>query len=444
MERYLYLVRHGSVEFPEGKRRCIGRTDLPLSEAGRRQARALAAYFAGHPVEAVYTSPLARTRETAVILSGNRFPVTAAGGLVELDMGEWENVPLKEIKKELESEPREGEKRADGLARFRKAIGEILDRTRGDVAVVAHAGINCCYLSSLLKSPLETSRALPQPYGGFSRILVQEPEGAVPEDGGTEIGGAEYGGLDTDRHWLRVIEPGCAPGDGGPGTAGRRMQVMELGQAPEDGRPGPAVRRMQVVELGRVPEDAPSVEECRRIWERYGTPGAVRDHCQAVERQAAGLAQALLAAGHPVDTALVQAAALLHDVARTQKDHPAAGARILVREGYPRVASVILRHHDWERGGAGADDLEAAIVCLADKQVQGTGQVSLEERFGASRSRFEQQENGTEALAAWEKRYQQARFLEEVLMKKCVWQGNMYNSSDRSARFPRDAFGAPR
>lgn len=377
MERYLYLVRHGSVEFPEGKRRCIGRTDLPLSEAGRRQARALAAYFAGHPVEAVYTSPLARTRETAVILSGNRFPVTAAGGLVELDMGEWENVPLKEIKKELESEPREGEKRADGLARFRKAIGEILDRTRGDVAVVAHAGINCCYLSSLLKSPLETSRALPQPYGGFSRILVQEPG---------------------------------------------------IGAGTENGGPGTAMRRVQVVELGRAPEDAPSVEECERIWERYGTPGAVRDHCRAVERQAAGLAQALLAAGHPVDTTLVQAAALLHDVARTQKDHPAAGARILIREGYPRVASVILRHHDWERGGAGADDLEAAIVCLADKQVQGTGQVSLEERFGASRSRFEQQEDGAEALAAWEKRYRQAKSLEEALLKKCVCQGNRCNS----------------
>lgn len=403
MERYLYLVRHGSVEFPEGKRRCIGRTDLPLSEAGRRQARALAAYFAGHPVEAVYTSPLARTRETAVILSGNRFPVTTAGGLVELDMGEWENVPLKEIKKELESEPQHGEKRADGLARFRKAIGEILDRTRGNVAVVAHAGINCCYLSSLLKSPLETSRALPQPYGGFSRILVQEPGIGV----GTENGGTENGGLDTDRHWLRVIELGRAPEDGGPGTAGRRMQV---------------------VELGRVPKDAPSVEECRRIWERYGTPGAVRDHCRAVERQAAGLAQALLAAGHPVDTALVQAAALLHDVARTQKDHPAAGARILIREGYPRVAYVILRHHDWERGGAGADDLEAAIVCLADKQVQGTRQVSLEERFGASRSRFEQQGDGAEALAAWEKRYRQAKSLEEALLKKCVCQGNRCNS----------------
>lgn len=366
MERYLYLVRHGSVEFPEGKRRCIGRTDLPLSEAGRRQARALAAYFVGHPVETVYTSPLARTRETAMILSENRFPVAAAEGLIELDMGEWENVPLKEIKKELESEPQQGEKRADGLIRFQKAIEEILDQTRGDVAVVAHAGINCCYLSSLLESPLETSRALPQPYGGFSRILVQEPEGA----------GAE---------------------SGRPDTAGRRLQVLEL---------------------GRMPEDAPSMKECERIWDRYQTPEAVRDHCRAVEQRAACLAQALLDAGQPVDPALVQAAALLHDVARTEKDHPAAGARILVREGYPRIASIILRHHDWERGEEGKEDLEAAIVYLADKQIQGTRPVSLAERFAKSRSRCEKQEDAAEALAALEKRHQQAQSIEDALMKK--------------------------
>lgn len=375
MERYLYLVRHGSVDFPGGIRRCIGRTDLPLSEAGRRQARALGAYFASRPLEAVYASPLCRAKETARGLADGRYPVVVEERLAELDMGEWENVPMKELKKDLESEPEHGEGRAAGLARFRAVIGDILDRTRGDVAVVAHAGINCCYLSYLEKSPLETSRALPQPYGGFSRILVQEQ-------------------------------------DGGPG------------------------RSLRVLELGRMTEAAPSPEECTRIWDHYRTPKPVRDHCRAVAEWALDMARKLAAAGYPADLQVVEAAALLHDVAREKADHPAEGARILLKEGYPAVASIILRHHDWERGRAaepGQDaetgtaaepvtirntELEAAIVYLADKRVQGTRPVSLKERFEKSRRRCQCQPDAEKALAARERRYRQALAIEAALMKK--------------------------
>ena len=67
--RTLYIIRHGEVAFPDGKKRCIGRTDLPLSDAGRRHGEALRAYFAEHPIEAVYASPLRRAKETARILA---------------------------------------------------------------------------------------------------------------------------------------------------------------------------------------------------------------------------------------------------------------------------------------------------------------------------------------------------------------------------------------
>lgn len=51
---------------------------------------------------------------------------------------------------------------------------DILSQTTGDVVVVAHAGINCSYLAGLMGRPLETSRALSQPYGGFSRIMIDD------------------------------------------------------------------------------------------------------------------------------------------------------------------------------------------------------------------------------------------------------------------------------
>ena len=151
--RNLYLVRHGMVAFPGGVKRCIGRTDLFLDDTGRRQDLQ------------VFCSPLARARETALILSRGRLPVQVVDGLAELDMGEWENCPMSELKKDLESEPANGEGRESGLKRFRETIDGILESTEEDIVCVAHAGVNCCYLADLLGSPLNTSRALAQPYG---------------------------------------------------------------------------------------------------------------------------------------------------------------------------------------------------------------------------------------------------------------------------------------
>lgn len=172
--RILYLARHGRVDFPGGVTRCIGRTEVPLSEEGRNQARELCRYFSEYPVDHIYSSPMGRCVETADLIADGRMPVKIEKGLSEIYMGEWENRPLKELHKGLESEPEYGEGRAAALRRFEQEVGRILNETKGNVLCVAHAGINCCFLSKVLGTPLETSRALPQPYGGISRILVGE------------------------------------------------------------------------------------------------------------------------------------------------------------------------------------------------------------------------------------------------------------------------------
>lgn len=60
----LWLVRHGATDWSEtGKH--TGRTDLPLNDAGREQARALAPLLAGQDFSLVLSSPLVRARETA-------------------------------------------------------------------------------------------------------------------------------------------------------------------------------------------------------------------------------------------------------------------------------------------------------------------------------------------------------------------------------------------
>jgi broad specificity phosphatase PhoE len=87
----ILLARHG--ETKENKeRRFQGQKDVPLSDAGREQARVLAAQAAGEKIAALYTSPLSRARETADI-------VGAALGLEprdddrlkEVDVGDWQD-----------------------------------------------------------------------------------------------------------------------------------------------------------------------------------------------------------------------------------------------------------------------------------------------------------------------------------------------------------------
>lgn len=74
---------------------------------------------------------------------------------------------------------------------------------------------------------------------------------------------------------------------------------------------------------------------------------------------------------------------LTEDTARAGKDHPLEGARIAVREGYPKLAPLILRHHDLSRNFLKQDipgglipeadyELETKILYLADKHLQGT------------------------------------------------------------------------
>lgn len=365
--RRIYIVRHGAVEFTDGIRRCIGRTEIPLSERGRIQAEHLAQYFTRHSVTKIFTSPLERCRETAQILSGGRYAIEVVDGLREMDMGEWENLPLQELReergKQLESEPVHGEHRENALKRFRQTIDDILERSEGDLVCVGHAGVNCCYLAELLGEPLETSRGLPQPYGCLNLI-------------------------ETEQNG-----------------------------------------RKRVLKYGIMPEKIPNEEECREMWEHYHTPENVRVHCQAVCAQALRIGDALNKAGCDLNLRMIRSAALLHDIARAKPHHTEEGARILRREGYPEVAEMIYRHHDLTKGGyewkANAEPNETEVVCLADKLTQDAETVTLEERFADSRRRCEQQQDHEEALNKHERRYQEAKMVENKIKKYLILYRNI-------------------
>jgi len=93
-----HLLRHG--EHVLRGRVLAGRTPgVGLSARGRLEIAAVADRLAGEKIEALYASPLQRTRETAEILSARLdLPVEYRDDLLELDFGEWTGLSFDAVR----------------------------------------------------------------------------------------------------------------------------------------------------------------------------------------------------------------------------------------------------------------------------------------------------------------------------------------------------------
>jgi len=84
----ILLVRHGTTD--EVGRLLSGRAAVPLNGEGRAQAERLAERLAREPLRAVYTSPVARARQTAEAVARRHGLATVPrDALAEVDFGEW-------------------------------------------------------------------------------------------------------------------------------------------------------------------------------------------------------------------------------------------------------------------------------------------------------------------------------------------------------------------
>lgn len=92
MARTLYLVRHGQTESSQRKA-YSGRSDIALTADGREQAREVARQLSGAGIDAVFTSPLSRARDTAQAIAGaTGAPLTVDERLTEIDYGGFEGL----------------------------------------------------------------------------------------------------------------------------------------------------------------------------------------------------------------------------------------------------------------------------------------------------------------------------------------------------------------
>jgi probable phosphoglycerate mutase len=156
----LLLVRHGETAW-NAVGRLQGHSDIPLNDNGRAQAKALAAKLAVHGITRVWSSDLARARETASIVAAH---LGLAEPAVEADLRErrfgiFEGLTRDEILARYPREwrayqartetPEGGEPRESSIGRLAAALARLHAQTADTALVISHGGIMRLWMSEL-------------------------------------------------------------------------------------------------------------------------------------------------------------------------------------------------------------------------------------------------------------------------------------------------------
>jgi probable phosphoglycerate mutase len=140
----IVLARHGETEWSRDLRH-TGRTDVPLTDEGRRQATALRTRLAGRRFSTVLVSPLSRALETCR-LAGLGERAEQRPELLELDYGEAEGLTTAQMRERAPgwtvwTHPTPGAETLEQVEiRLQPLIAD-LRAADGDVAVFAHGHV---------------------------------------------------------------------------------------------------------------------------------------------------------------------------------------------------------------------------------------------------------------------------------------------------------------
>ncbi len=162
-----YCVRHGESSY-NAEGRIQGQSDVPLSDLGRLQGKAVAAELAKAPIKAVFSSPLRRALQTAEPLAeALNLPIQTDPRLMEIHAGIFQD----QLRSDLpELYPQEwacwqsgdpdfaipgGETRRRLMQRGREAFESIRELGHQQIAVITHGGLLAAALKALLEIPAE-------------------------------------------------------------------------------------------------------------------------------------------------------------------------------------------------------------------------------------------------------------------------------------------------
>lgn len=167
------LVRHGETEWSANGRH-TSRTDLPLIQAGRERAAALATELAGRRFSLTLCSPLRRARETCE-LAGFGEVAEICEDLREWDYGDYEGLTTPEIRVDRPDWFlwRDGCPGGESPAQVQIRADRVLERVRdcaGDAILFAHGHILRVLAARWLSQPVEFGARLALSAGALSTL----------------------------------------------------------------------------------------------------------------------------------------------------------------------------------------------------------------------------------------------------------------------------------
>jgi broad specificity phosphatase PhoE len=178
-----WLVRHGETEWSRSGKH-TGRSNIPLSDVGRDQARSVGSTLHGHSFALVLSSPMSRALDTAELAGfGDRARVDP--DLCEWNYGEYEGITTPEIRRSVPgwtvwSHPIPGGETPEEIG---NRVDRVIDRMRaaeGDVLVFAHGHILRVVAARWIGLPPRDGRRLALHTATIS-VLGWEHENAVIE-----------------------------------------------------------------------------------------------------------------------------------------------------------------------------------------------------------------------------------------------------------------------
>ena len=182
------LVRHGETDWNRSRRIQGGKSDTQLNSEGWQGAESLAQRLKSEEIQAIYSSPLQRARDTAQpIARYHQIKIELEPSLKEIDVGELEGVSIAEVGKRLsqlltihsqdDTLPKMpgGESLAEVQQRAWSAMQRLVDRhPDGTFIVVSHYFTILTIICAVLNLPLSQIIRLRLEASSISIIIFDE------------------------------------------------------------------------------------------------------------------------------------------------------------------------------------------------------------------------------------------------------------------------------
>ncbi|MEL7649332.1 MAG: DVU_1551 family NTP transferase [Sedimentibacter sp.] len=140
----------------------------------------------------------------------------------------------------------------------------------------------------------------------------------------------------------------------------------------------------------------PSMELCKKIQDYFHMPDEVMAHSSKVAIVASDLSRLLCKKGIKLNTNVILAAGMLHDIEGGKPEHARKGGELLSHMGYEQVSQIVREHMVLD--SISDVPTEKEVVFLADKMVKGEKLVNIEERFAAKEEKYKDNQAALQSI----------------------------------------------